>query len=195
MLSIHDLHGDCLAIDRLDIAAGEIVCLSGPSGSGKSRLLRAIADLDPHNGLISLNHQSQCSMPAHHWRRRVMLVPADSQWWADTVVEHFADGAVDLAALGLPADAGQWPVSRLSAGERQRLALARAISYRPQALLLDEPTANLDPETTAMVERWLQQQIATGQLPTLWVSHDTAQIARLGNRHLRIHRQQLEPVA
>jgi ABC-type bacteriocin/lantibiotic exporter with double-glycine peptidase domain len=172
------------------------VCLSGASGSGKSRLLRAVADLEPHGGQISLDNLNQQSVPAHQWRRQVVMVPAESQWWFDEVSAHFPEGAGERlpAALGFTAEVMDWSVSRLSSGERQRLALWRALVQEPDALLLDEPTANLDNELTEAIERWLLQEIEQRQIATLWVAHDSAQIHRVANAHYRIRGSALEPV-
>lgn len=171
----------------LEVAPGEVVVISGASGSGKSRMLRAVADVDPHEGRVSLGNEPADSMPAHAWRRRVMLVPAESQWWHDAVGAHFEnDVSGDLDALGLPSDALDWAVSRLSSGEKQRLALIRALARVPDALLLDEPTANLDEASVERVEAWLRARIGQHGLPTLWVAHDRAQIERVADRHLRI---------
>lgn len=170
----------------LCIGAGECVCLRGASGSGKTLLLRAIADLDPHEGDAWLDDEACSAMPAPHWRSRVMLVTAESHWWADTVGEHFPadyDGT-RLQALDLPAEALGWQVARCSTGERQRLALLRALARAPHALLLDEPTGNLDATTTAAVERLLADYRHTHAAPLLWVSHDENQAARVAKRGL-----------
>ena len=178
----------------LSIKAGEIVCLSGASGSGKSRLLRALADLDPHLGQVWLGDKEQQSTPAHLWRQQVRLVPAESQWWFDRVDEHFpADySALELPKVGLPEAALSWQVSRLSSGEKQRLALLRALAWPPQVLLLDEPTANLDSATAAQVEHWLVSRIRYQAWPTLWVSHDQQQIDQVADRHYIIRDGRLQ---
>ncbi|WP_458526069.1 ABC transporter ATP-binding protein [Onishia taeanensis] len=177
----------------LHLAPGEITCLSGPSGSGKSRLLRAIADLEPHDGAIRLGGQAQASLPGHAWRRMVMLVPTESQWWAEEVGAHFDhDGQAGLEALGLSPETLDWQVERLSSGEKQRLALLRALSRRPRALLLDEPTAHLDHATTLACEAFLMAQARDHGLPVLWVAHDPQQIARVARRHVRIEGSHLE---
>jgi ABC-type iron transport system FetAB ATPase subunit len=186
-LHIENLSNDLLQKVDLAIAPGEVVCLSGPSGSGKSRLLRAIADVDPHNGQISLGNNLQEAMSGHQWRRQVMLVPAQSAWWYETVGEHFNQPMGQaLKILGFPDEATEWQVSRLSSGEKQRLALIRALSYTPQALLLDEPTANLDADTTSKVETWLMDEISKHQYPVIWVAHNREQIQRVASRHIEI---------
>jgi len=177
----------------LTIAPGEIVALSGPSGSGKSRLLRAVADLDEHGGSAALGSTGQGELPAHRWRQAVMLLPAESLWWADTVGEHFPGGAVASAAeLGLDAAVAGWEVGRLSSGEKQRLALLRVLSRRPRGLLLDEPSANLDEAATLRVEALIRDYAQREAVPVLWVSHDPEQIGRVAGRHFRITAQGLE---
>lgn len=182
-----DLAAGALSGVAFSVPPGHILALSGSSGSGKSRLLRALADLDPHDGRVTLGGVAQTDVRAHVWRSAVIMVPADSQWWADSVGEHFPAGSpAGLAALGFGPEVMAWQVSRLSSGEKQRLALLRAVAHQPRALLLDEPTANLDPESTARVEAWLTGLAHANGWPVLWVAHDEAQIARVADRHLRI---------
>ena len=171
----------------LQVGAGQIICLSGPSGSGKTRILRAIADLDPHEGSVRLGGCPAQSMTGHEWRGSVMLVPAESRWWGESVREHCdAEDPEDLEALGLAQEVLDWAVARLSSGEKQRLALYRAISHGPKALLLDEPTANLDEDSKHRVERWLLERIRRSGLPVIWVAHDPEQIRRVADGHYRI---------
>ncbi len=182
----------------LTIAAGERVFISGPSGAGKSLLLRAVADLDPHPGEAILGNTPRSSLPAPDWRRRVALLPAEPGWWAETVGEHMPVceplGRLDLlGSLGFDADVLRWQIGRLSTGERQRLALARLLSLRPEALLLDEPTANLDPSNRDRAED-LITAYQTGQgAAVLWVSHDPEQRRRLGTGALVIDGGRLRP--
>lgn len=171
----------------LTIAPGEVLCISGPSGCGKSRLLRAVTDLEPHGGNVWLGEQAQSTIPGHRWRRQVMLVPAESHWWADSVGEHLVrPDDRDLEALGFSRDVLEWQVGRLSSGEKQRLALLRALSHEPAALLLDEPTANLDAATTHRIEAWLVGRLREQGWPTIWVAHDREQIARVADRRCHI---------
>lgn len=173
---------------ELDLHAGECVGLSGPSGSGKTRLLRCIADLDVHRGGVWLEGAARENIPPPAWRRQVALLPAESAWWHDIVGAHFpeAPGTPNLASLGFTDDVLGWRVDRLSSGERQRLAVLRVLSIRPRVLLLDEPTANLDEENIARVERLIQAYLSDESAAAVWVSHDPRQLQRVAGRQYRI---------
>jgi ABC-type multidrug transport system ATPase subunit len=181
--SLHRLHVG--PID-LTVDAGTCVSISGKSGTGKSVLLRMIADLDPHEGDAALGGKSCAGMPAAQWRRHVGYLAAESGWWDTHVRAHFAPG-IDFGALlpslGIAADAANWPVARLSTGERQRLALLRALTPDTRVLLLDEPTSALDASSTALVEALLHRQLDQG-MTILLVTHSPAQADRLASRHL-----------
>lgn len=169
----------------LDVDAGAALAITGASGSGKTLLLRALADLDPSDGEVSVNGMARASVPAPQWRRRVVYVAPESGWWSDRVGDHFAAAAAAapiLAALLLPTDALDWPVARLSTGERQRLALARALALKPDILLLDEPTSGLDARAAAAAETLLRDALACGAGLVL-VTHDLAQAERLAASH------------
>lgn len=199
-LRLDAIHPRVLAPVTLTVAAGELVFVSGPSGSGKSLLLRALADLDPHAGEAWLGDEPRSAMAPSRWRRRVGLLPAESFWWADGVGEHFpsspAGADLDrlLASLGFEPDVRDWSISRLSTGERQRLALARLLAQAPEALLLDEATANLDPSNRARVETVVADYRADRVAAVIWVSHDPDQRERLGGRQFAIRDGRLELV-
>ena len=186
MLEIEGLVRPGLAPVCFALAAGECVAVSGPSGSGKTLLLRAIADLDPNEGRVSLGGAVRESFSAPAWRRQVTYVAAEPGWWAETVAPHFRHwpDMVPLALrLGLEAEMGAAPVARLSTGERQRLALLRALEGKPTVLLLDEPTAALDAVARGAVEVLLAEALGRGTA-VLLVSHDPAQAERLARRRL-----------
>lgn len=162
------------------------MAVQGASGSGKSLLLRALADLDPHEGEVSLDGKSYDSMPAPQWRRQVVYLPSEPGWWSDQVVEHFPFWeAVTpwLEAVGLSRAIRERAVQHLSTGERQRLALVRALVLEPRVLLLDEPTSGLDHKTTHAVEQILKQYLNRGA-SILWVTHDPEQARRVAQRCL-----------
>lgn len=163
------------------LQAGELVMLSGRSGSGKSLLMKALADLLPHSGEVRLNGTLQSAVPAPQWRRKVMYFAAETAWWRDSAAEHFETlpDADALEAIGLKAEDLQRSVATLSSGEKQRLALLRGLQYAPSVLLLDEISANLDHQTGLQVERLILDYCKMQRAAALWVSHDAAQQQRL----------------
>lgn len=171
------------AVDR-----GGCIGLSGQSGIGKSQLLKSIVDLIPHTGEVYLDGLACAEIPAPQWRRQVALVPAESFWWYDTVREHFPDhdhpvlSCGWLEELGFPQAVMDWRVSRLSTGERQRLALLRALINEPRVLLLDEPTSGLDPVYAARYEAILAQYRRERGVPLVWVTHDREQLLRVADQ-------------
>jgi len=189
------------------VERGECVALSGPSGCGKTLLLRALADLDPAEGKIRLDGEDRKGIPAPLWRRQVGWLPAESSWWNERVGEHFPisgnvdatsssrffagserdeDVASTLGRLGFEEDVLGWRVDRLSTGERQRLALFRLLLNEPQVLLLDEPTAALDPANVHLVEAVIAETRRMTGAAVLWISHDPEQISRAADRHLQL---------
>jgi len=174
----------------LDLEGGAILAVSGPSGAGKTLFLRLLADLDPGEGMVVLNGENRQDMPAPLWRRRAPYVAAESGWWAPGVDDHFPLGDRESARaiagrLGVAEALFGGPVARLSTGERQRLALTRALALNAPLLLLDEPTGPLDPDSTAKVEALLLERAAAGTIVVL-VTHEEAQGTRLHARTLRI---------
>ena len=178
-----------------DVHAGECIAIQGPSGAGKSVLLRMLADLDPHDGDALLDGRAASSMSAPDWRAAVVYQAAEPAWWEDTAGAHFAgaDPAFmdsTLTALGLSPALLDTEIERLSTGERQRLALVRSLARRPRVLLLDEPTAALDPDAVARVEALLREQLAAG-MAVLIVTHAVEQARRLARRIFRLEQGKL----
>lgn len=192
MLRVENLKVANLPPLSFSVNDGECLAVEGPSGTGKSRLLRAIADLDDAGGYVVLDGAERREMPADAWRRLVRYAAAEPAWWTETAAECFAgdDGifarAVRLAGdLGLDHGIMHWPLRELSTGERQRLALARALADQPRVLLLDEPTGALDPVSAALAEELIRYQVLAGRSVVL-VSHDSAQIDRLAEARLQL---------
>ena len=186
MLQVRDLRTSILRPASFSLSAGEALAVRGPSGAGKTLLLRAVADLDPNDGVVTLDGRDRSTIAGPEWRRLVGYVPAEPGWWADTVGEHFGEWTAALAFardLGFPEAAQAWPITRLSTGERLRLALVRALMMRPKVLLLDEPTAALDVASVAAVEALINARRRTG-LGVLWVTHDAEQAKRVAHRLL-----------
>ena len=176
---------------------GECVGLNGRSGIGKTQLLRAVTDLIPYTGLLLLDGVSISSFSAPIWRSRVTMIPAEPLWWYNSVEDHFTTGLYteppkeELAAVGFAEDILQWQVSRLSTGEKQRLALVRGLCNRPLVLLLDEPCSSLDAYHTTLVETFVLDYLHSNRASLLWVSHDLEQLQRLSDRLLCMEKNTL----
>jgi ABC-type iron transport system FetAB ATPase subunit len=195
-LVVRQLRNEFAGPFELNLGFGACAAITGPSGSGKSLFLRMIADLDPNEGRVWLQGIDRASLPAPEWRKRAAYVAAESGWWADTVIEHFAAGrrsevAALSARLGLHAELLDASITRLSTGEKQRVSLVRALLPSPPVLLLDEPTGPLDEESVARVEALLTERMANGT-SVLLVTHDPNQAERLGHQRYRMVAGQLE---
>lgn len=163
---------------------GECCAIMGASGSGKSLLLRQVADLDPGRGEVFLNGQPRSAQMPTQWRQQVAYCPPEPGWWGELVSAHFPANNKNVLQLvqqlGLNADILHSQVYTLSSGERQRLGLARALLQNPKVLLLDEPTASLDKFAVQRVEEVLTHRRTQG-CAILLVTHNDAQARRLAS--------------
>lgn len=197
MLRVAYLKAGPLPPLSFQVENGTCLAVEGPSGSGKSSLLRAIADLDPSSGQVFIDGAARHEIDPQAWRRAVRYVAAEPGWWTDTprptFETAFQGGAPAPASkvlrllhrLGLTEGQLDQSLQTLSTGERQRLALARAVLDEPRVLLLDEPTAALDAATAALVEELLKYLMLSG-LCLLLASHDQGLIARLSDARLQL---------
>ncbi|KWF59417.1 ABC transporter ATP-binding protein [Burkholderia pseudomultivorans] len=192
-----------LAPTDFSLAAGSRIAVTGPSGSGKSVLLRALALLDPLDGGHVLWRGARIRRSAiPRYRRSVAYVrqrPAQTDGSVETQLRYpyslaiYRDVAFDRArAEALAARAGRGAdfldkrASELSGGEAQIAALLRVLQLDPDVLLLDEPTSALDPDSTraieALVGAWFDA--APDARAYMWISHDPAQAARIGTTRM-----------
>lgn len=188
VLRVEGLRVEGVPALTFEVAGGECLVVEGPSGSGKTRLLRAIADLDPCEGHVRLDAVERGMIPAPQWRRRVRFVAAEPLWWHSTPAGHLPAGPAmerHVLALGLDPELARREVATLSTGERQRLALVRALADDPDVLLLDEPTSALDTAAAALVEEHLRFLLLQGRILVV-VSHDVGQIERLSDQRLQL---------
>lgn len=181
----------------LELPAGGVTVLMGPNGAGKSLLLRVLAALvTPDAGEVTwagaIPHRSLRSRLGFVFQKPVMLrrsALANLRYALHAAgMPRRRSAAPALEALrltGLESLASS-PARLLSGGEQQRLAIARALVSAPQALFLDEPTANLDPAATAAIEHIVRDAAATGRTVVL-VTHDPGQARRLGDRVIFMH--------
>lgn len=183
----------------LDLAPGERICLLGRNGAGKSTLMKVLAgQLKPDSGEVLLDGESYNKLGRNKVRRNVQMVlqEPDDQIFATSVAEDVAYGPKNmgmdtdvtetLEALGI-ADLADRVPHQLSFGQRKRVALAGALAMRPRYLLLDEPTAGLDPAgTTALIE-----VLRTLDVTLLFSTHDVNAAVRLATRFLVLEAGQL----
>ncbi|NJL44654.1 MAG: ATP-binding cassette domain-containing protein [Leptolyngbyaceae cyanobacterium SM2_3_12] len=188
---------------NLDLWPGEAVGLVAPSGAGKTLLMRNLVLLDPiQQGQIWFEGKTPTDWSLPIYRTRVMYLPQRATAFEGTVQENlkqvFELGVYRqrrfnpeqikawLSQLGRSPDFLTWPGPRLSGGETQLLALLRVLQLAPQVLLLDEPTASLDADTTAQVEGLLQSWLQQPGRACLFTSHDGDQIRRVTHRQLNL---------
>lgn len=183
-----------LDVDHLDIRAGEILAVVGPSGAGKSTLLRLLNFLQPPTaGQIIFDGVLVPQEPPLALVRRVTTVFQRPALLNRSVRGNVAYGlqlrgiagdhfvSETLARVGLSEFADQSAL-RLSSGEMQRAALARALVIQPTVLLLDEPTANLDPYNVGLIESIVRGQNSERGTTVVLVTHNIFQARRLAHR-------------
>lgn len=172
--------------------------LSGPSGVGKTLLLRALADIDRSEGQVLLKGRARSLYEPHDWRRLVALVPAESRWWHPRVGDHLPpdsnkeQAAGLIGACGFDTDVLSWQVSRLSTGEKQRLSVVRAMIRKPVILLLDEVGSGLDPDNSLILESLVADYLSKHQGAAIWVSHNQEQLDRVAALNINMRRGELQ---
>ncbi|MGA1821391.1 MAG: ATP-binding cassette domain-containing protein [Thermoplasmatota archaeon] len=179
----------------LDVRKGEIMALVGPSGSGKSTLLRCLNRMtEADSGEIMYNGEDVRDMIPRDLRREVALVFQESVMLPGTVLDNVSygqklKGSEDRSLIersledsGLSVDFLDREASKLSGGEKKRVSLARALAIEPKILLLDEPTAGVDPKMVSRVERAIVNFSRERDLTVLWVTHDVEQARRVSDR-------------
>ena len=176
----------------LDVAEGGVTALIGPNGAGKSVLLRCLAGLvRPDAGTVRL--APGIGAPGLVFQAPVVLrrsVAANLRHalrLARVPRRARAGRLAELLVTGRLTEHASQPATALSGGERQRLALVRALASAPRLLLLDEPSASLDPGATAELED-LVRRIAGSGVTVVLVTHDRAQAARLATEVAFVHR-------
>ena len=189
-------YGDRIVLDigRLEVHRGETLAIVGPSGCGKSTLLRLLQFLErPTSGRLWFEGREVTAEPPLDVRRRVTTVFQRPVVLSRTVRSNLAyglrvrgvkarPGEIDhlLDGLGLAALAHA-AAPTLSGGEMQRVSFARALAFDPEVLLLDEPTANLDPRNVRLVEGMIRERQAQGVTMVL-ATHQIFQARRLSHR-------------
>jgi len=200
---------DAVIDAAFDVAQGETVAIVGPSGSGKSSVLAAIAGLVPYSGVIRWGDIPLDDMPTH--KRGVGMVFQDGQLFPNRDVRgNIAFGLemakVDraeiktrveglLALVGLEG-MGSRRIDELSGGERQRVALARSLAPQPRVLLLDEPLSSLDSALRKRLAVDVRDILLASRTAAIVVTHDVDEAQVMGSRVLAMDSGRLtEPSA
>lgn len=188
---------EVLAVDvkLLEIFENDLLCLMGPTGAGKSTLMRMLAAVEPPSaGSVRFAGEIVALNSPLSQRRKIAMVFQRPQLLARSVRENVAYGLqirgekntraqVDalLERFELTRMADQIATT-LSGGQSQLVGIARAMIVKPDVLLLDEPTANLDPALVALVERAIAEEHASRKLCVVWATHNLFQARRVARR-------------
>ncbi len=187
----------------LRLFASDIIPLVGPSGSGKSTLLRGLIRLFPlGSGMVRFEGACIDTFPPCVLRSRLAYIPQVPVIFGNGVESNllapFAFRTVKanrpereklveaLKDVGLDEDLLARHPDTLSGGERQRIALLRTLLTGPSVLLLDEPTANLDPESARLMVERVKSWVAEGKRAALWVAHDREVLGQIGIEPLEL---------
>jgi tungstate transport system ATP-binding protein len=190
--------GDVTILERVSLAlvAGSPTVLIGPNGAGKTTLLRLVMGLiPPTRGRVTWGGREQA---ASTHRAIVFQRPTMLRRSAAANIRYALAAAgvprarrtahvLELSALVGLTGLERRPARRLSGGEQQRLALARALAKEPQILLLDEPTASLDPAATKAIEDVIRKVAASG-IKVVMSTHDLGEAKRLAGEIVLVHR-------
>jgi putative ABC transport system ATP-binding protein len=182
-----------------EVKTGGVLAIVGPSGSGKSSLLRLLNRLDEAtSGTVYVEGIDYRQIQPGELRRKLGMVTQRPYLFPGTVEENLQFGPSQreetltresieqlLARVGLKGYATR-NVANLSGGEAQRVSVARTLANSPLVLLLDEPTSALDESSKREVESSLENVVRDQGLTCILVTHDTAQAARLAGRALVI---------
>ena len=183
------------------VQPGESVAIQGPSGSGKSTLARTLASLlEPDAGTVLFGERDARAIPPVEFRTRVAFLAQQPAMFEGSVLANLEAGprlhgrSLDdagagalIQAVGLDEETLAREARTLSGGEKQRVALARALANAPEVLLLDEPTAALDPEAGERIVALLRE-LRTGGLSIILVTHVEAHARALRGTLYRCER-------
>lgn len=187
-----------LDIEQGIIKSGSRTAIIGPNGAGKSTLLKILAGLENADG-GTVWYDNDTSFPQHD----ITLVFQKPYLISTTVEKNiaypmklrgFSENEIEARISELTAELGlesfrKQKAWKLSGGETQKVALARALSFKPKLLLLDEPTANIDPYTTAEIEKMLVS--ASSYSTIVLITHNLAQAKRVCDQAMLLHEGKL----
>jgi sulfate transport system ATP-binding protein len=208
--SVSKRFGDATALHdiNLEVPAGSLTALLGPSGGGKSTLLRVVAGLEqPDTGSVEIDGQNLTGVPVrkrgvgfcfqhyapfrHLTVRRNVAFGLEVRHRPKAEIRAKVDELLELVRIAHLAD--RYP-AQLSGGQRQRMALARALAIEPKVLLLDEPFGALDAQVRTELRQWLRALHEKISVTTVLVTHDQEEAMDVADRLAIINEGRLEQV-
>lgn len=192
---------------NLSINEGDFISISGPSGSGKSTFFKLTSHLiSPVSGEIIYRNKNIMEYDPVHLRKKICLCSQMPYLFGDRVLDNLLFPFLQrkltinmdlinnyLSLLNLDESFLHKHPKNLSGGEKQRIAIIRSVAIKPDILLLDEVTSALDEANTSAVEELIKKLNSNG-VTILWITHDSSQYQRLGNRRINIETGNLREV-
>ena len=202
--SVKKIYGErtVLDIDNLQVEPGSLIFVIGQNGAGKSTMLNIIAGIETcSSGRVCYGPEKSTApdikkitlVTQHPYLIRTTVekniaYPLKIRGWSEDRIKKRVETLIEEFGLTRIKKQKAW---RLSAGEGQKVALARALSFNPEILLLDEPTANIDPGATSDIEAILKRNNKENKITTVIITHNLAQARRLCGEALFLHEGRL----
>lgn len=185
-----------VTFDNVDFTLNrdEVVYLRGESGSGKSTLLKLINRLlEPAKGTLFFDGKPYADIDPMELRKKIQFVSQTSFLFPVSLLENFKMSSPDFSdeeleelmrGFNLPLDLLQSFGNRLSVGQAARICVIRSLLLRPEVMLLDEPTAALDPDNADLFFRTFEALRAKRKFAAIWVTHNPKRAESMAGRHL-----------
>lgn len=197
---------ELLKIDNLTIPEQSVTCIQGPSGSGKSTLMKLLNNMiTPDEGQVTYKKQPISDLDPIHLRRKSVMVPQTPVIFDGTIKDNLVIGSKfseeeppSIEQLNGILEEFQLNknlndnASNLSGGEKQRLAIARALLMNPEVLMLDEPTSALDEETAEVVVHKILEYVENKGLSLIFVTHNKEIAAQVADHTIDLMKYSLK---
>jgi putative ABC transport system ATP-binding protein len=200
----HSYDGAAHTLSNVDFTLNEreVVYVTGPSGCGKSTFLKILNRLvEPQAGKMFFKGLAYDALDVKKLRKKIQLVQQTPVLFDNSVRENLLLATPDaseqrishlLAEFNLPPDIMDKNAKKLSVGQAQRVCMVRSLLLEPEALLLDEPTAPLDPKNRDIFQKTFEHVRGELGLATVWVTHDAERASKSGCRRLNLEKGRMD---